>query len=343
MKDYSREYRECLNEYRQIDEDGAKSELDSLYESVRGYRTSKTYKETLEFCSRFKQLAPFNAMMVQMQRPSSKYVLTAKQWMGMYGRTIIPNARPVVILSFQPVSYLYDISDTERSSDKAKSANDILDEIKHQYDTKQEVSLSDLNQLIENLSIHGIAYTDGFRAGADYGAQILFLESPREISVRINKDKKIKYAAHYLISVNESLSVGARYASIMHELGHFFCHHLMSPQNSNWWKTRYLSHSEKEFEAESVAWLTCERLNIENPSERYLAGYLGRNLEIPQGVSVDHIIKAHNKVWEMLFNTKTAKDGFLYRYDKNFKNFVDEGRDRQQTHDNIPKQLKLDF
>ena len=325
MKDYSREYRESLNEYRQIDEDGAKSELDSLYASVKGYRTSKTYRETLEFCSRFKQLAPFNAMMVQMQRPSSKYVLTAKQWMGMYGRTIIPNARPVVILSFQPVSYLYDISDTERGSEKAKSANDILDEIKHQYDTKQEVSLSDLNQLIENLAIHGIAYSDGFRAGAGYGAQILFLEKPKEVSIRISKDKKIKYNAHYLISVNETLSTGARYASIMHELGYFFCHHLVSPQSNKWWKTRYLSHSEKEFEAESVAWLTCERLNIDNPSERYLAGYLSDNLEIPQGVSVDHIIKAHNKVWELLFNDKTGKDGFLYKYDENFKKMVDGG------------------
>ena len=343
MKDFSREYRESLNEYRQIDEEGAKSELDSLYENVKGYRASKSYRDTLDFCSRFRQLAPFNAMMVQMQRPSSRYVLTAKQWMGMYGRTIIPNARPVVILSFQPVSYLYDISDTERGSDKAKSANDILDEIKHQYDTKQEVALSDLNQLIENLAIHGIAYTDGFRAGADYGAQILYLEKPKEISVRINKDKRIKYDAHYLISVNETLSIGARYASIMHELGHFFCHHLRSPQKSKWWETRHLSHSEKEFEAESVAWLTCERLNIDNPSERYLAGYLDNNLEIPQGVSVDHIIKAQNKVWELLFNPRTAKDGFLYKYDKNFKNLVDGGRDRRHTHVNSPKQLELDF
>lgn len=343
MKDFSKEYRESLNYYREYEENEVKSELDSLFDSVKEYRTSQFYRDTLDFCRRFKQLAPFNAMMVKLQRPSCRFVLTAAQWKKMYGRTIIPNARPVVILSFQPVSYLYDISDTELGSNKAKSDNIILEGIKHQYDTKQEVAQSDLDQLVNNLAIHGIAYTDNFRAGVSYGAQLLFLDKPREITIRLNRTNNIKYFAYYLISVNENLNPGAKYASIMHELGHFFCHHLLSPGKNKWWKPRNISHVEEEFEAESVAWLTCERLNIQNPSERYLASFLDNNSEIPKGISIDHIFKAHNKVWELLFTDKNVKEGYLYKFDDSFKRLVDQGINKRKSQSPINRQLDLNF
>ena len=64
MKDFSKEYRESLNYYREYEENDVKSELDSLFDSVKEYRTSQFYRDTLDFCRRFKQLAPFNAMMV---------------------------------------------------------------------------------------------------------------------------------------------------------------------------------------------------------------------------------------------------------------------------------------
>ena len=206
---------------------------------------------------------------------------------------------------------------------------------KKQYDTKQEVEKKYLDILINNLPSLGIAYTDGFRAGAGYAAQIELLANPREIVIPINKKDNIKYKAHYLISVNETLSVSARYTSIMHELGHFFCRHLIPPYGTDWWNVRRLSHADKEFEAESVAWLVCERLNINNPSENYLAGYQAEM--IPDNVSIDHIFKAHNEIWKLLFEQQYARISFLYKIDESFKKEVDKLKKKA----NIPRQPTL--
>ena len=320
MRDYSKENKERIIDSEDFDYDRAKSELDRLFEDVRSYRTSQHFMRLMRFCREFKHLAPFNAMMVDIQRPGCRYVLTARQWKAQWHRDIKPNARPVVILSYQPISYLFDISDTESNDGFYSNDEFLLEEIKSQYDTKQAVEKYDLDVLVNNLPTLGIAYSDGFRAGGNFAAKIQLLDRPQVIQIPVSKDKTIMYTAHYLISVNETLSVGARYASILHELGHLLCHHLSPPPHTQWWKSRSLSHADREFEAEAVAWLTCERLNIENPSERYLAGY--EQEMIPENVSIDHIFKAHNEIWKLLFNQQYAKKSFLYKKDETFKDMV---------------------
>jgi len=308
--------------------DKMKSELDLLFESVHNYRTSKHYKELLDFCRRFRYLAPFNAMMVQIQRPGANMVLTSSQWFRWYNRRIKPNARPVVILTFSPVSYLFDISDTEPLCEACTPDEKILEEIHHQFDTRQSVSQNDLGMLKNNLPVVGVAYTDDFRAGNDYGAQLMRQPTKQIIKVDVNRKTSIEYRTHFLISINETLGIGARYSSIMHELGHYFCQHLPAPERFKKWKKRELSHNAKEFEAESVAWLTCNRLGIDNPSEFYLVGYLDEYADIPEGVSIDYIFKAHNEIWKLLFNKQYAKDNYLYKNDEYFKLLVNEKRKR---------------
>ena len=319
MKDFSKDYKERFKD-KDFDFERAKSELDRLFEDVKSYRRSDNFRKILDLCRRFKHLAPFNAMMVHIQRPGCRYVLTSTQWKTRWHRCINPNARPVVILSYQPISYLFDLSDTESIDGYYSEDELLLEKIKQQYDTKQIVEKHDLDILVNNLPTLGIAYTDGFRAGVDYAAQIELLDKPQSISIPLSKDKFIRYEAHYLLSVNETLSVGARYASILHELGHLLCQHIIPPQRTKWWEYRSLSHADKEFEAEAVAWLTCERLNIDNPSEKYLAEY--EHEMIPENVSIGHIFKAHNEIWKLLFNQQYAKNSFLYKTDEFFRNIV---------------------
>ena len=54
----------------------------------------------------------------------------------------------------------------------------------------------------------------------------------------------------------------------------------------------------KEFEAESVAYLVCARIGIDNPSEEYLAGYFKNNEEVPN-ISVDAVMKAAGLIEQM--------------------------------------------
>jgi hypothetical protein len=59
-----------------------------------------------------------------------------------------------------------------------------------------------------------------------------------------------------------------------------------------------LAHKPEEFEAESVCYLVCERLGIDNPSDEYLAGYLGKNEHIPP-ISLDCVMKAAGLIERM--------------------------------------------
>jgi hypothetical protein len=47
----------------------------------------------------------------------------------------------------------------------------------------------------------------------------------------------------------------------------------------------------REFEAESVCYLVCARLGIQNPSAEYLAGYV-RNYETTPHISLDAVMKS---------------------------------------------------
>ena len=69
--------------------------------------------------------------------------------------------------------------------------------------------------------------------------------------------------------------------TLAHELAHLYCGHLGTP-NDNWWPDRRgLSEAVREFEAESVAFLLCSRLGIENPSHEYLAEYIKGHTRTP--------------------------------------------------------------
>lgn len=74
---------------------------------------------------------------------------------------------------------------------------------------------------------------------------------------------------------------------------------------------------EREFEAETVAWLVCKRQGIENPSEEYLASYAPHG-EIPI-CSTDIIMKAVTEIEKMLKNEVDIKDSLWYKQDKQIR------------------------
>ncbi len=51
-----------------------KENIDELQFLVRSYRNSQEFKKLLEFVGRFNYLAPYNAMLVQMQKPGATFV-----------------------------------------------------------------------------------------------------------------------------------------------------------------------------------------------------------------------------------------------------------------------------
>ena len=317
--------------------------LDILWIRVIQYRSSEHFREILKACTRFRNLAPYNAMLVEMQRPGSMYVLTEDQWEERYHRVLKPNARPLIILvPFGPVEFVFEIGDTMQSKKNGiligPSDEEILNEIAAPYKIKQDVPVRMLDNLNRNLLMHGIDTDFGMVAGASYAAKIeLLYNNRKDIVVPVNKSRMVRWQAGYLLSVNRNAENSEQFASICHELGHLFCYHL--PMPGDWkekkWKVRSPEHKWKEFEAESVSWIVCERLGIHNPSEGYLAGYVDTTdteSYISEQVSVERIMAAANEIERMLKNLD-YRSGLLYKHCDGFKQLC-----RMLSHEKEKKQ-----
>ena len=91
-----------------------KSLLDQLITDSRVYTQSQDYKELLDFVVRLRNFAPFNAMLLHIQKPGLSYAASERDWQERFGRRIKDGARPLLILwPFGPVVLVYDVQDTE--------------------------------------------------------------------------------------------------------------------------------------------------------------------------------------------------------------------------------------
>ena len=277
-------------------------ELDKLFRDVETYRTSSQFKDLLDFVKRFPNIAPYNAMLIQIQKPGSLYIATVSGW-GRINRTIKVGARPLVILRpFGPVSFVFELSDTEGTEPIPK-------EILEPYQVKGKLSDKIFNRFINNLKCDGIYYVESDH-GTGSAGYIQKNNKKREVKI-VSPKKEIWVKVLYEMVVNRNHTNETRFATIAHELGHLYCGHLSTP-NPKWWADRSnLTSNEEEFEAESVCWLVCERMGIENPSAKYLSGYLNNNDTIPN-ISVDTVLKAVATIESMLKGgTKLRKELIL--------------------------------
>jgi len=76
--------------------EAARSLLDQLLTDSRLYTQSKDYKDLLDFVVRLRNFAPFNAMLLQVQKPGLSYAASACDWRERFGRVPKPGARPLI-------------------------------------------------------------------------------------------------------------------------------------------------------------------------------------------------------------------------------------------------------
>lgn len=94
--------------------DAARSMLDQLLEDSRLYSKGADYKNLLNFVVRLRNFAPFNALLLQIQKPGLNHAASARDWRETFNRTIKADARPLLILwPFGPVALVYALMDKE--------------------------------------------------------------------------------------------------------------------------------------------------------------------------------------------------------------------------------------
>lgn len=273
-------------------------ELDKLFMEVGTYRKSDELRNLYEFVKKFPHMAPYNAMLIHIQKPGSQYVASAAEWAWKFKRTIKPGATPLIILRpFGPVAFVFELGDTE-------GKEPFPDELINPFKVEGKISENAFDNLINNIKCDGISYNEADHSTSSAGF-IQIANSTNEQIITRNK-KKMWVKILYNMVVNKNHSKETKFATILHELGHAYCGHLGTPHEKWWADRRFLDKNKREFEAESVCWLVCQRMGIKNPSAKYLSGYLDSYNEIPR-VSIDTVLKAVGNIENMMKRSKEPR------------------------------------
>ena len=272
---------------RLVDLTTALNAIDEMFAASSLYRNSHEFLKLLNFIARFPNYSAFNCFLLYIQNPSISYVATARTWARKFNRHLKMSVNPLVILApMAPVRFLFDIKDTE--------GDFVSPELLIPYTIKKKFSGRVYDSTVHNCLIQGIIVRE------------LVLEDPSaDTAVRMTpsvrkkyKDLNLKKDASYLIILNKAHSLEEKYSNLALELGHIFCGHLGIDKNA-WWSERHsLTPTQEEIEAESVAFLICQRKGLIAGAEKYLCGYLTEDQEIPI-FSLNALLQAVNYIEEM--------------------------------------------
>ena len=279
------------------DRTAAQRALDELFQFALQYDNCKEFQDLMRFIARFRLYSPFNAMLAHTQKPGASYVASAYHWARDYGHRIRPGARPIVLLQPRgPVMFVFDASDTEPLPGAAPLPRNVT----HPFEVRAGQVGNQLTRSIENAKRDGVR-VEARDAGSQSAGQIGVASPGATVRFQIRARPEPVYrdmAVRYELLLNTTHSPEAKYVTLAHELAHLYCGHLGTP-NDNWWPDRRgLSEAVREFEAESVAFLLCSRLGIENPSHEYLADYIKGHARTPP-ISLDCVLKSAGLIEQM--------------------------------------------
>jgi hypothetical protein len=269
--------------------EATRSVLDQLLTDSRLYHSSQDYKDLLSFVARMRNFAPFNAMLLQIQKPGLSHAASAADWRDRFGRKPKPGARPLLILwPFGPVALVYDVLDTEgRELPKDVASYWAQGPI----DNARFASFTPLlwQKHIEMILID---------AGDDRAGSI-------EVKHRAITEKE---RTQYLIQINRNHSSAVQFSTLAHELAHLCLGHLGEDKALSIPDRTGSSHAQIELEAESAAYVLCGRNGVESNSEKYLSNYVANHTTVAD-VDVAQLIRAVNQVEVLLKLTAQAKFG----------------------------------
>lgn len=262
------------------EEQVTRTQLDQLLADSRLFHKSDDYKKLLDFIVCMRNFAPFNAMLLQVQKPGLRYAASSWDWLERFGRTVKQDARPLLILwPFGPVALVYDVLDTEGRE---------LPSHVFAFPAKGIMTKESIGGFIPKIASKEIE-TVFFDAGDNKAGSIR----------RDKRGTKENEKSHYLIKINQNHNPNIQFATLVHELGHLFLGHLGLDSVLKAPDRRNLGDKQVELEAESVSFLVCSRHGVENSSESYLSNYVSENPTVDR-LDIYQITRAAGHVESLL-------------------------------------------
>ena len=271
-----------------LESEAARSLLDQLLVDSRLYHGSSDYKKLLDFIVKLRNFAPFNAMLLQIQKPGLSYAASAYDWRERFNRRPRRDARPLLILwPFGPVALVYDVLDTE---------GDPLPADVNFFQASGDITEERMMRFLTLMERKGIKhhYFDAGDCSAGSIEQIRKPPAPTD-----KNDKTTKVPSEYLMRINRNHTPNVQFSTLAHELGHLFLGHLGADQRLNIPQRPRLTHAQAELEAESFAYLACSRNGITCRSQSYLADYVDKHTCVDD-VDIYQIVRAVGQMETLL-------------------------------------------
>lgn len=260
--------------------EAARTLLDQLLADSRLYRQGGDYKALLDFVVRLRNFAPFNAMLLQVQKPGLSYAASARDWLERFGRQPKEGARPLLILwPFGPVALVYDVMDTE---------GDPLPEDVASFFARGAIDQNRLQSFQSLMRKKSIEWY-GVDAGDHMAGSIRVVR-------RGSNDKE---ATLYWIYINRNHIPAVQFVTLTHELAHLFLGHLGRDKMLNIPQRRMPEFEQRELEAESVAYIVCERNGVRSKSQTFLSNFVDANTTVNH-LDVYQVMRAAGQVETLL-------------------------------------------
>lgn len=253
--------------------------VDRLFQDALQREGANAFTDFIAFARRLSNLSVYNAMLVRLQRPGAAAVATEKRWNAI-DRHVRPGAIPIVVLRpFGPVSFLYEVSDTDGAPLPGEHDNPFA--AHGEMDEPEWGRLLKLHREKSSVRIEE----------RNFGA--LLAGNARNLQGVPSRVPGVQ-APEWLIQLNANHTIPTRFATLAHELGHIFCGHC-GAHGRGWWPDRSsLPYGVRETEAEAVAFLVCSRRGLTVASDQYLSELI-HDTDLRQ-VSLYGIFEAANRI-----------------------------------------------
>jgi hypothetical protein len=230
--------------------------IDQLIADTRLYDSAKAVKELLDFTTRLRHIAPFNAMLLHIQKPGLTHAARPKDWWERFRRRPNAHARPLVILrNFGPVEFVYDILDTEAKP---------LPDSAFAFPTGGKVPSGWMPETGRRLTREAIGVI-----WLDYGDN----SAGHARCLSNHKDKG--RLENFEVGVNRNHEAATQIVTLLHELAHIYLGHCGADAKRGVKFNRPADLALREVEAETVAYLVAKRTGLSPRSESYLDDYQG--------------------------------------------------------------------
>lgn len=253
--------------------------IDGLFQDALRHEGSTAFTSFIEFARRMSNLSVYNAMLVRVQRPGAAAVATEKKWSSIQ-RHVRPGAIPIVVLRpFGPVSFLYEVADTDGFPLPGEDCNPFV--------ARGEMDEVEWGRLLKHHREKNAIRIEERNFGT------LLAGNARNLQARPSLVPDIA-ETEWLVQLNQNHTIPTRFATLAHELGHIFCGHCGADAKGRWPDRSSLPHEVCETEAEAVAYLAASRRGLEVASMEYLSELI-KKVDFRQ-VSLYAIFEAANRV-----------------------------------------------